>query len=57
MKYQKYILPGNKDFWNIARDEAIFRLDENKRMNCSCIEHQEEREKLERFLKQFNVKN
>jgi hypothetical protein len=29
IKYQKYILPDNKEFWNIARDEAIYRLDEN----------------------------
>jgi hypothetical protein len=29
IKYQKYILPDDKQFWNIARDEAIYRLDEN----------------------------
>jgi len=53
LKYQKYILPDNKKFWNIARDEAVYRLDENKKMNCSCLGHMEEREKLERFLKRF----
>ena len=29
IKYQKYILPDDKQFWNIARDEAVYRLDEN----------------------------
>jgi hypothetical protein len=56
IKYQKYILPDNKDFWNIARDEAVYRLEENKRMNCLCLGHMEEREKLEKFLKQFKIK-
>ena len=31
IKYQKHILPDNKNFWNIARDEAVYRLDENKK--------------------------
>jgi len=56
IKYQKYILPDNKNFWTIARDEAIFRLDENKKMNCFCLGHMEEREKLEKFLMQFKSK-
>jgi ATP-dependent RNA circularization protein (DNA/RNA ligase family) len=56
IKYQKYILPDNRDFWNIARDEAVYRLDENlsrwsreavamrdKKMNCPCLGHMEER--------------
>jgi hypothetical protein len=29
IKYQKFVLPDNKQFWNIARDEAVYRLDEN----------------------------
>jgi hypothetical protein len=29
IKYQKYILPDNINFWNIAKDEAVYRLDEN----------------------------
>jgi hypothetical protein len=29
IKHQKYILPDNKQFWTIARDEAVYRLDEN----------------------------
>jgi hypothetical protein len=68
IKYQKYILPEDKSFWTIARDEAVYRLDENlsrlpreavamrdKKMNCPCLGHMEEREKLERFLKQFKI--
>jgi hypothetical protein len=46
VKYQEYILPDDKNFWNIARDEAIYRLNENKMMNCSCMEHLEEKESL-----------
>lgn len=53
LKHQKYILPDNKQFWDIAKDEALFRLAENKRMNCSCIEHLEEKEKLENFLRKL----
>jgi hypothetical protein len=53
IKYQKYILPDNKNFWTITRDEAVYRLDENKKMNCPCLGHMEEREKLEKFLKQL----
>jgi len=53
VKYQKYILPDYKNFRNIARDEAVYRLDENKKMNCSCLGHMEEREKLVKFLKQL----
>jgi hypothetical protein len=34
IKYQKFILPDNKNFWAIARDEAVYRLNENKKMNC-----------------------
>jgi hypothetical protein len=56
VKYRKYILPDNIDFRNIARDEAIYRLNENKKMNCFCIEHMEEREKLGEFLKHFKIK-
>jgi hypothetical protein len=56
IKYQQYILPDDKDFLNIARDEAVYRLDENKKMNCSCLRHMEEREKLEKFLNQFKSK-
>jgi hypothetical protein len=53
IKYQKYTLRDNKNFWNVARDEAIYRLDENlsrfaglaplsgalrdNKMNCSCL--------------------
>jgi len=51
IKYQKYILPDDKNFQNIARDEAVYLLDENKKMNCSCLGHMEKREKLEQFLK------
>jgi hypothetical protein len=29
IKFQKYILPDDKNFWNIARDEVVYRLDEN----------------------------
>jgi hypothetical protein len=29
IKYQKYILPEDKNFWNITRDEVVYRLDEN----------------------------
>jgi hypothetical protein len=91
IKYQKYILPEDKNFWNIARDEAVYRLDENlsrlprrmrwlaplcgglprrmrrlvplsgalqdKKMNCPGLGHMEEREKLEKFLKHFKIKN
>jgi hypothetical protein len=57
VKYQKYILPDDKNLCNIAKDEAIYRLDENKKMNCSCLGHMEEREKLEKFLKHFKIKN
>jgi hypothetical protein len=57
IKHQKYILPDNKNFWTIARDEAVYRLDENRKMNCPCLGHMEEREKLERFLRQLNLKN
>jgi len=55
IKYQKYILLDNKNFLNIARDEEVYRLDENKKMNCSCLGHMEEREKLEKFLKHFKI--
>jgi len=54
--YRKYIFPGDRNLWNIAMDEAVYRLDENKKMNCSCIEHLEEREKLEKFLRNFPSK-
>jgi hypothetical protein len=57
IKYQKYILPPNKNFWDIARDEAVYRLDENRKMNCPCLGHMEEREKLERFLRHFKIRN
>jgi hypothetical protein len=52
-KYQKYNPPDNKDFWNITRDEAVYLLQENKKMNCSSIEHMEEREKLGKMLGNF----
>jgi hypothetical protein len=68
IKYQKFILPDNRNFWTIARDEAVYRLDENlsrlpreavamrdKKMNCPCLGHMEEREKLEKFLKHFKI--
>jgi hypothetical protein len=29
IKFQKYILPAGLNFWNIARDEAVYSLDEN----------------------------
>jgi hypothetical protein len=57
IKYQKYILPDNKSFWTIARDEAVYRPDENRKMNCPCLGHMEEREKLEKFLNQLKSKN
>jgi hypothetical protein len=44
---------GLKNFWNIAKNEAIYRLDENKKMNCSCLGNMEEGEKLKKFLKQL----
>jgi hypothetical protein len=57
IKYQKYIHPDNKRFRNIAKDEAIYRLDESKKMNCPCLGHMDEREKLERFLKHLKINN
>ena len=55
LKYQEYILPDNTKFWDIVKQETLFRLANNKKMNCPCIEHMEEREKLEKFLKQLNT--
>jgi len=69
IKYRKTILPEDKNFWTIARDEAIYRLDEklvplaplsgalrDKKMNYSCLEHMEKREEPEKFLKRFKIK-
>jgi hypothetical protein len=58
---RKSYLDRNVHFFYIKkptnRNELVYRLDENKKMTCSCLDHMEEREKLERFLKHFNSKN
>jgi len=46
IKHQKYTLPDNKNFWNIVKDEEIFRLDDNKKMNCACTGHMEEKNNI-----------
>jgi len=54
IKYQKFILPNDRDFCNIARDEAVYRLDENKKMNCPCLGHMVVKGKGGEFLKHLN---
>jgi hypothetical protein len=56
LKYQRYILPEEARFWEIARAEAEHRLADNIKMNCPCLHHVEEKDKLEKFLQRLNVK-
>jgi hypothetical protein len=48
------IYPALRGLSRLPREAVALR---DKKMNCPCLGHMEERERLEKFLKHFKVKN
>ena len=49
--FGKIIEPSDKEFWNKYYAEALYRLYDLEDKNCGCMQCQDERIKLEEFIK------